>query len=53
MIGQNLQTVDNIRLWDDAPLSNVYRQIQLIRPYIDASESDLASGGAEKNVSTG
>ena len=41
MIAQNLQTVDNIRLWDDAPLSNVYRQIQLIRPYYDFKDADV------------
>ena len=41
MISENLQTVDNIRLWDDAPLSNVYRQIQLIRPYYDFKDADV------------
>ena len=41
MIRQNLLTVDNIRLWDHAPLSNVYRQIQLIRPYYDFKDADV------------
>ncbi|MCL0028810.1 UPF0182 family protein [Dehalococcoidia bacterium] len=37
----NLQTINNIRLWDDRPLSNVYRQIQLIRPYYDFKGADV------------
>ena len=41
MVNQNLQTVDNIRLWDHSPLSNVYRQIQLIRPYYDFKDADV------------
>ena len=41
MVSVNLQTVDNIRLWDHNPLSNVYRQIQLIRPYYDFKDADV------------
>ncbi len=40
-IQDNLQTINNIRLWDDRPLSNVYRQIQLIRPYYDFKGADV------------
>ncbi|MCH8062428.1 MAG: UPF0182 family protein [Chloroflexi bacterium] len=35
LIRDNPQTINNIRLWDYRPLTNVYRQIQLIRPYYD------------------
>ena len=41
VIAQNRQTVDNIRLWDRRPLSDVYRQIQLIRPYYEFTEADV------------
>ena len=41
MVSTNLQTIDNIRLWDHDPLSNVYRQIQLIRPYYDFKDADV------------
>ena len=41
LISQNLQTVDNIRLWDHGPLSDVYKQIQLIRPYYDFKDADV------------
>ena len=41
IIKQNLQTIENIRLWDDAPLADVYRQIQLIRPYYDFKDADV------------
>ena len=41
LISQNLQTVDNIRLWDHGPLSDVYKQIQLIRPYYDFNDADV------------
>ena len=41
IIKENLQTIDNIRLWDDAPLADVYRQIQLIRPYYDFKDADV------------
>ena len=41
LIRDNPQTVNNIRLWDPRPLSDVYRQIQLIRPYYDFKEADV------------
>ena len=41
LINANIQTVDNIRLWDTGPLSSVYRQIQLIRPYYDFNDADV------------
>ena len=41
LIQENLQTINNIRLWDHRPLSDVYRQIQLIRPYYDFKQADV------------
>jgi len=41
LIEQNPLTINNIRLWDPRPLSDVYRQIQLIRPYYDFKEADV------------
>ena len=41
IVADNLQTVDNIRLWDHTPISNVYKQIQLIRPYYDFNDADV------------
>ena len=41
LIGDNLQTIDNIRLWDHGPILNVYRQIQQIRPYYDFEDADV------------
>ena len=41
LIQDNLQTINNIRLWDYRPLSNVYRQIQVIRPYYDFKDADV------------
>ena len=41
IIADNEQTVNNIRLWDYRPLSDVYRQIQLIRPYYDFKDADV------------
>ena len=41
LIEDNLKTVNNIRLWDYRPLSSVYRQIQLIRPYYDFKDADV------------
>ena len=41
MVSANLQTIDNIRLWDHGPLSDVYKQIQLIRPYYDFKDADV------------
>ena len=40
-IEQNPQTINNIRLWDYRPLSDVYKQIQLIRPYYDFKDADV------------
>ena len=34
------ETISNIRLWDHAPLLDVYKQIQLIRPYYDFNDVD-------------
>ena len=53
LISQNLETVDNIRLWDHSPLSSVYRQIQLIRPYYDFKDADVDRymvGGRKRQV---
>ena len=41
LIQDNLKTVNNIRLWDYRPLSDVYRQIQLIRLYYDFKDADV------------
>ena len=41
LVRANPQTINNIRLWDPRPLSDVYRQIQLIRPYYDFKEADV------------
>ena len=41
LIEANLQTIYNIRLWDHRPLADVYRQIQLIRPYYDFKGVDV------------
>ena len=41
LIEQNLLTINNIRLWDYRPLSSVYKQIQLIRPYYDFKDADV------------
>ncbi len=41
LIRDNLKTVNNIRLWDYRPLSDVYRQIQLIRLYYDFKDADV------------
>lgn len=41
VIRRNPQTVNNIRLWDYRPLSSVYRQIQLIRPYYEFHDADV------------
>ena len=41
LIQDNIQTVNNIRLWDYRPLSAVYRQIQLIRLYYDFKDADV------------
>ena len=41
VIRRNPQTINNIRLWDYRPLSDVYKQIQLIRPYYDFRDADV------------
>ena len=41
LVRQNPQTINNIRLWDSRPLSDVYTQIQLIRPYYDFRAADV------------
>ena len=41
IVRDNLQTVDNIRLWDHDPLSSVYQFEQLIRPYYDFEDADV------------
>jgi hypothetical protein len=37
----NAETIANIRLWDHGPVSDVYKQIQQIRPYYDFNEADV------------
>ena len=41
LVSENLATIKNIRLWDYRPLTSVYRQIQLIRPYYDFKDADV------------
>ncbi len=41
LLEENSKTVNNIRLWDYRPLSDVYRQIQLIRLYYDFKDADV------------
>ena len=41
MVADNPQTIDNIRLWDHGPLVNVYRQLQIIRPYYEFKDADV------------
>ncbi|MQG22523.1 MAG: UPF0182 family protein [SAR202 cluster bacterium] len=41
LISKNLSTIQNIRLWDYRPLTDVYKQIQLIRPYYDFKDADV------------
>ena len=41
VIQRNPRTINNIRLWDYRPLSDVYKQIQLIRPYYDFRDADV------------
>lgn len=41
LVDANMKTINNIRLWDPRPLSDVYRQIQLIRPYYDFTDADV------------
>lgn len=37
----NMQTIDNIRLWDWKPLKRTYEQLQLIRTYYDFNDVDV------------
>ncbi|PKB67236.1 MAG: hypothetical protein BZY82_03710 [SAR202 cluster bacterium Io17-Chloro-G3] len=41
LISNNRKTIENIRLWDYRPLTSVYKQIQLIRPYYDFKDADV------------
>ncbi|MDP6512169.1 MAG: UPF0182 family protein [SAR202 cluster bacterium] len=41
LVRNNITTVNNIRLWDPRPLSDVYRQIQAIRTYYDFVDADM------------
>ena len=41
LVRANLQTIENIRLWDKRPLSSVYSFDQLIRPYYAFQEADV------------
>lgn len=41
LLDANSVTVENIRLWDNGPVSDVYKQIQKIRLYYDFSEADV------------
>lgn len=41
VIQNNPLTINNIRLWDYRPLSDVYKQIQIIRPYYDFRDADV------------
>ena len=41
LVRANLQTIENIRLWDKKPLSSVYSFDQLIRPYYAFQEADV------------
>ena len=53
LIADNALTINNIRLWDYRPLTDVYRQIQLIRPYYDFIGVDVGRytiGGSYRQV---
>ena len=41
LVSNNRKTIENIRLWDYRPLTSVYKQIQLIRPYYDFKDADV------------
>ena len=48
-VARNRDTIDNIRLWDDRPLLQTYRQTQAIRLYydfygVDTDRYSLADG---------
>ena len=40
-VEENRDTIDNIRLWDHAPLLSSYKQLQEIRTYYDFSNVDI------------
>ena len=40
-VKQNTDTIDNIRLWDHAPLLKSFKQLQEIRTYYDFSNIDI------------
>lgn len=40
-IQENIETVQNIRLWDWRPLEQTYEQLQEIRPYYDLKNIDI------------
>ena len=40
-INRNVDTVENIRLWDYRPLLDTYDQLQSIRPYYDFRDVDI------------
>ena len=41
VLAANAVTVENIRLWDNGPVSDVYKQIQKIRLYYDFNVADV------------
>jgi len=41
LVEENLETINNIRLWDREPISSVYRFEQIIRPYYEFGEADV------------
>ncbi len=41
VLDANQVTIDNIRLWDNGPVSDVYKQIQKIRLYYDFNVADV------------
>ncbi len=41
LVEENLETINNIRLWDRSPISSVYRFEQIIRPYYEFGEADV------------
>jgi hypothetical protein len=40
-VSRNVDTVENIRLWDYRPLLDTYSQLQSIRPYYDFRDVDI------------
>jgi uncharacterized membrane protein (UPF0182 family) len=52
-LGENADTIGNIRLWDPATLAQTYSQIQVIRPYytfVDVDVDRYRLGGRLKQV---